>query len=131
MVCTGYRSQSCSVTSAIAAVNEPWSPLILQDALFNGSTLFSEFESSLNIAPIIILTRLSEFVDSGLMELQQSVDDPDVHKYVLTQKGSDLAPSLIALGAWGKEWGDQEVLELGLEHDCGGALEQLIRCQSC
>ena len=131
MVCRGYRSQSCSVTSAIAAVNEPWSPLILQDALFNGSTLFSQFELNLNIAPIIIATRLSEFVDSGVMELHQNISDPDLHEYVLTQKGIELAPSIIALASWGDRWTDQEGPEFSLEHDCGGALEQLIRCLGC
>jgi DNA-binding SARP family transcriptional activator/DNA-binding HxlR family transcriptional regulator len=131
MVCRGYRSQSCSVASAIAAINEPWSSLILEDALFNGSMRFSEFESNLNIAPIIIATRLSEFVDGGVMEMHQNVDSSDLHEYVLTKKGIDLAPSMIALAAWGNIWGDQGDPEPELEHECAGTLEQLLRCHTC
>jgi DNA-binding SARP family transcriptional activator len=72
-----------------------------------------------------------EFVDSGVMEVHQNVESPNVREYVLTQKGRELAPSVIALASWGARWTEQEGPEPELEHDCGGALEQLMRCVNC
>ena len=100
--------------------------------MFNGTTRFSDFQLRLNIAPNIVALRLSSFVDSGLMELRQADEDRSLHEYILTKKGMDLAPAVIALAKWGSQWTSQEDPPLELEHNgIGGTLELLIRCTSC
>jgi DNA-binding HxlR family transcriptional regulator/DNA-binding SARP family transcriptional activator len=132
VVCKNYRDSNCSAVHALNAVGERWSPLIIQDALFNGTTQFSTFETNLEIAPDILSARLTNFVEAGVMELRRNEEVPNQQEYLLTEKGRDLAPMMIALSHWGDRWTEQDGHPVVLEHDgCGGVLEQLIRCEGC
>ncbi len=100
--------------------------------MFNGTTEFATFAANLEIAPDILFPRLSEFVASGLMELQLNAEHPNRQEYVLTEKGRELAPMMIALAHWGDRWSEGDDVPVVLEHDeCGGIIEQLIRCDGC
>jgi DNA-binding SARP family transcriptional activator/DNA-binding HxlR family transcriptional regulator len=132
MVCTSYRDRHCAAARALDAISEQWSPQIIQDALFNGTTEFATFAANLEIAPDILLPRLSEFVASGLMEVVLNAEHPNRQQYVLTEKGRDLAPMMIALAHWGDRWDEEGDAPVVLEHGgCGGIIEQLIRCDGC
>jgi DNA-binding SARP family transcriptional activator/DNA-binding HxlR family transcriptional regulator len=132
MVCPSYRDKQCAAVRALDAISEPWSPLIIQDALFNGTTEFASFAANLEISPDVLLARLNEFVGSGLMELQLNSEHPNRQEYVLTEKGHDLAPTMMALAHWGDRWTDLNSDGVVLEHEgCGGIIEQLVRCESC
>jgi DNA-binding SARP family transcriptional activator/DNA-binding HxlR family transcriptional regulator len=132
VVCKSFRDTNCSAVRALEAVSEQWSPLIIQDALFNGTTQFSDFEVNLEIAPDVLSSRLNGFIDSGLMELRRNYDHPNRQEYLLTEMGRDLAPMMIALSQWGDRWLEQDGDTVHLEHaECGGILEQLIRCSTC
>jgi DNA-binding SARP family transcriptional activator/DNA-binding HxlR family transcriptional regulator len=132
VVCTSYRDKNCAAVRALNAISEQWSPLIIQDALFNGTTQFSAFARNLEIAPDVLSSRLIGFVDLGLMEIEQNAEHPYRQDYVLTEKGRDLAPMMIALAHWGDRWSEQGSEPVVLEHEgCGGIVEQLVRCDSC
>lgn len=99
-----YANQQCSAARALELVGERWSLLILRDAMFRGFTRFSQFQKSLGLATNILATRLDGFVAAGLMERRQpglSSEQPD---YVLTRKGLELKPVIIALTEWGDRW---------------------------
>ena len=49
-----YDSQVCSIARALEVVGERWSLLIVRDALFAGSTRYSDFQRSLGIATNIL-----------------------------------------------------------------------------
>jgi DNA-binding HxlR family transcriptional regulator len=118
-----YENQECSAARALELVGERWSLLILRDALFRGYVRFSDFQRSLGLAPNILAKRLESLVEAGIMELRSS-------EYVLTQKGLDFKPVVIALTAWGDKW-----VEPGpavFEHSgCGGVVEQRLECAVC
>ena len=61
-------------------------------------TWFSDFERRLRIAPNILAERLDGFVADGLMERR------DDQEYVLTEKGRELGPVIVALTEWGDRW---------------------------
>lgn len=125
-----YENQACSAARALEMVGERWSLLILRDALFRGFTRFSDFQRSLGIAPNILATRLDSFVKDGIMEARPSSLNSDHRQYVLTPKGLDLKPVVIALTAWGDKWVAPGPAEY--EHsDCGGIVEQQLRCIDC
>ena len=63
-----YENQDCSAARALELVGERWSLLILRDAMFRGSTRFSEFQKSLGVATNILAKRLEGLVQGGLME---------------------------------------------------------------
>lgn len=97
-----YENQDCSVARALELVGERWSLLILRDALFGGSTRFSQFQKSLGVATNILTKRLEDFVAAGLMDRRQPQGEQA--EYLLTQKGLELKPVIIALTEWGDKW---------------------------
>ena len=99
-----YESENCSAARALELVGERWSLLILRDAAFAGHTRFSEFERSLGIAPNILASRLESFVVGGLMELRPNAEHKGQSEYLLTEKGRDFIPTIVALSSWGDRW---------------------------
>ena len=126
-----YESQNCSVARSLELIGERWSLLILRDAIFAGATRFGDFQRSLGLASNILTTRLDRFVETGLME-RRAAPESSYEEYVLTEKGRDLKPALIALTHWGDRWAAPEGPPRLLEHSgCGGLLEQLTACTRC
>jgi DNA-binding HxlR family transcriptional regulator len=84
-------------------VGERWSPLILRDAMFAGITRFSQFQKSLGVATNILAKRLDDFVAAGIMEHRPGAPGEQA-EYVLTRKGMELKPFVVALTDWGDKW---------------------------
>src|SRR5262249_21056445 len=99
-----YDNQDCSAARALELVGERWSLLILRDAMFRGYTRFSQFQKSLGLATNILAKRLEGFVAAGLMEHRQPGAAGEQAEYLLTQKGLELKPVIIALTEWGDKW---------------------------
>src|SRR5215471_11281330 len=64
-------------------------------------TRFNQFQKSLNIAPNMLTRRLNALVDTGVLERRLYSDRPPRYEYILTEKGRDFRPVLIAMTAWG------------------------------
>lgn len=92
----------CPVARSLECIGEGWSFLILRDA-FQGFTRFDEFEKSLGIAPNILSRRLAHLTDAGLFERRRYSERPPRYEYVMTEKGRDLFPVLMAIFAWGNK----------------------------
>ena len=90
----------CPVARSLERVGEWWSIMILRDA-FHGLTRFDQFQSSLPIAPNMLTRRLTALVEDGLLEKQLYSERPKRYEYVLTPRGEDFRPVLIALSQWG------------------------------
>ena len=99
-----YENQECSAAWTLELVGERWSLLILRDAMFGGFTRFSQFQKSLGIATNVLAKRLDGFVATGLMERQKPGSAGEPGEYLLTQKGLELKPVIIALTEWGDKW---------------------------
>jgi len=97
---SSFRTMECPVARSLEEVGEWWSILILRDA-FYGLTRFDEFLKSLGVAPSILTRRLAGLVEHGLLEKQRYCERPPRDEYVLTDKGRDFQPVLLALLAWG------------------------------
>ena len=93
----------CSLPTALEAMGERWSFLILRGA-FNGLRHFEEFQTTLGIARNILANRLSRLVEHGILERHGCTDDRRKIEYRLTEKGVDLLPTMIALRQWGEKW---------------------------
>src|SRR6266403_5509689 len=90
----------CPIARSLERVGEWWSILILRDAL-HGLRRFDQFQKSLGIAPNMLARRLNALVDAGLLERRRYSEHPPRDEYVLTARGRDFRPVLIALMAWG------------------------------
>jgi DNA-binding HxlR family transcriptional regulator len=127
-----YDNQNCSAARALEVIGERWSLLIVRDALFGGLTRFAEFQRNLGIAPNILASRLDSFVAAGLMEPRRYSEQHEHREYVLTEKGRDLQPVIIALTAWGDRWAAPHGPPVVYEHvDCGGPIGLQLHCATC
>jgi DNA-binding HxlR family transcriptional regulator len=99
---TSFGSMQCPIARSLERVGEWWSILILRDAL-HGLTRFDQFQKSLDIAPNMLARRLSGLVEAGLMQRRLYSKHPPRHEYVLTERGRDFRPVLLALLAWGNK----------------------------
>ena len=127
-----YDQENCSAARALEIVGERWSLLIIRNAMFGGLTRFTEFQRALGIAPNILTSRLDRFVEAGLMQTRPLATDPETHEYVITPKGLDLQPVIIALTAWGDRWAAPEGPPILYQHEgCGGPIHQHLSCQNC
>src|SRR3569623_1569238 len=90
----------CPIARGLERVGEWWSILILRDAL-HGFSRFDQFQQSLGIAPNMLARRLASLVKSGLLERRLYNQRPPRNEYVLTEKGRDFRPDILALMAWG------------------------------
>src|ERR671939_364728 len=95
-----FGNMACPIARSLERVGEWWSMLILRDAL-QGMTRFDELQKSLGIAPNMLTRRLNALVEAGLLERRRYRERPPRDEYVLTERGRDFRPVLLALLAWG------------------------------
>jgi DNA-binding HxlR family transcriptional regulator len=127
-----YAAEVCSIARALEVVGERWSVLIVRNALFAGSTRFSDFQRSLGIATNVLTTRLDGFVDAGIMRRHRYSEQPEAYEYLLTEKGRDLAPALIALTEWGDRWAAPDGPPILYSHSvCGSDVHHDVVCATC
>jgi len=99
-----YEGQDCSAARTLELVGERWSLLILRDAMFRHSTRFGQFQTSLGVAPNVLAARLEGFEAAGLMKRRVRKGSGEPPEYVLTRKGMELKPVIMALTQWGDKW---------------------------
>jgi DNA-binding HxlR family transcriptional regulator len=127
-----YEAEVCSAARTLELVGERWSLLIVRDALYRGTTRFADFQRDLGVASNILAKRLDGFVAAGLMEQRRYSERPEHHEYVLTEKGRELQPVIIALTAWGDRWAAPDGPPILYEHArCGGAMHAQLQCATC
>jgi DNA-binding HxlR family transcriptional regulator len=95
-----FGAMVCPIARSLERVGEWWSILILRDA-FAGMTRFDEFQKSLGIAPNMLTRRLTALVEAGLLERRRYNERPPRDEYLLTRRGRDFRPVLLAMMAWG------------------------------
>ena len=94
------EKQSCSVARALSVVGDRWTLLILRDCFF-GVTRFEAFENRLGIPRRILSDRLKMLVAKGVLRRQPYRGHSRRFDYLLTARGRDLQPVLLAMFAWG------------------------------
>ena len=93
----------CSMAKALDVVGDPWTMLILRDAL-RGVTRFDELATRLEIPRATLTARLDHLCVRGVLERRPYQDRPPRDEYVLTDKGRALRPVVVTLTQWGDEW---------------------------
>jgi DNA-binding HxlR family transcriptional regulator len=126
-----YSKETCAVAGALQVVGDAWTLLILREAFF-GVRRFDEWQARLGVARNVLAARLKSLVEHGVLEARLYSEHPPRKDYVLTAKGRDLRPVLLAL----KTWGDHHVYgeggrPLDWVHSCGAELEASLVCVSC
>ncbi len=132
MLGNSYDNQVCSIARALEAVGERWSLLIVRDALFAHVTRFNDFQHNLGLATNVLKSRLDSLIDVGIMQHSRYSERPGKYEYLLTDKGRDFAPVLIALTGWGDRWSSPDGPPILYRHTtCGGSIRQELACSNC
>ncbi len=100
---TSLVHMNCSIAQTLDVVGDPWTLLIVRDALF-GISRFDDFRRSLDIPRATLTSRLDTLVEHGVMERRQYQERPERHEYALTEKGRDLRRVMVSMLQWGDEW---------------------------
>lgn len=98
-----FEGSLCPIARSMDSIGEWWSMLIIRDAML-GVRRFSDFQRSLGMARNILTTRLRKLVASGVLETVAASDGSAYREYVLTEKGRDLLPVMVAIRQWGEKY---------------------------
>lgn len=103
MAKTEWADDPCPIARGLGVLGERWSILIVRDAML-GSARFSEFRTSLGIAPDILSARLTALVAAGVFEPVEYQDHGSRRRqrYELTAAGRELSTILAALAQWAR-----------------------------
>lgn len=125
-----WTADHCSVAKTLEVISTRSAFLILREA-FYGTTRFDEFAERVGLSEPVTAARLRELVADGLLE-REDYREPGQRtrqRYLLTPKGSDLLPALVALMQWGDRWLDDRGGRVELRHrDCGEHVGVELRC---
>ncbi len=128
---TSFSGMSCSIAQTLEVVGEWWTLLILRDS-FLGVTRFDEWQRRLGIARNVLSARLDALVEAGVLERRRYQEHPPRDEYVLTRKGTDLAPVLDAMRVWGDRYAAPDGAPALLVHDdCGEVTAPVAHCARC
>ncbi len=132
MLRNDYENQSCSIAGALEVVGERWSLLIVRDILL-GLRRFDELQSQLGIARNVLQSRLERLQEHGVIERHPYQQRPLRYEYLLTEKGLDLWPTIVALMKWGDRYTPPEggPAVIVTHRDCGGTVDEHRICERC
>lgn len=100
---TRLSEHSCSIAKALDVLSDPWTMLILRDALL-GVTRFDDFIERLGIPRATLSARLGHLCDHGVLRREAYQESPPRWEYLVTDKGDALRPIVLMLMRWGDEW---------------------------
>ena len=108
-----------SISHILDVIGEGWSILIIREA-FLGTRRFEEFQGRLGIARNILAARLKNLCANQILDRVPVKEGAKRHEYILTRKGIDMMPMLVALTQWGDRWvfgeNNEPILFLDREH---------------
>lgn len=119
----------CPIARTLDLVGEWWTLLIVRDALL-GARRFDDFKAS-GIADNILAARLKKLTEAGILKRRRYQTQPDRYEYLLTDKGGELAPVVLALRTWGKRYTKGPDRSRIVHTSCGGNVEVGFRCATC
>ncbi|HLI96615.1 MAG TPA: helix-turn-helix domain-containing protein [Candidatus Baltobacteraceae bacterium] len=122
-------AQPCPIARTLDLVGEWWTLLIVRDAL-QGARRFDEFKST-GIADNVLSARLKKLTEAGILKRKRYQTHPDRYEYLLTEKGSELAPVVLALRSWGKRFTKGPDTSRIIHQTCGGSIEPSFHCTKC
>ena len=117
---------------SVDVLGDRWTQLVLA-SFFLGAHRYDEILQHWNIATNILASRLKTLVETGLLQRRLYQRGPDRYEYILTPKGMDIYPIIVALTLWGDRWlSASRGVPLILHHrPCGVHLDPVAVCDRC
>ncbi len=124
--------EPCSLARTVAVIGDRWTLLILREC-FLRVRRFEGFQSSLQITRHLLSERLKKLVSFGILRRVPYQEAPKRYEYILTQRGLDLYPIIMAMVHWGDtHMADERGRPLLHEHKtCGKLFDPVMVCSEC
>ena len=126
-----WAADNCSMARALDVIGTRSALLLLREAFF-GARRFDDFQRRAGVTAAVTAARLRDLVDAGLLGRHpyQESGQRTRQEYLLTSKGRDLFPVLVALVQWGDRYlSDPAGPPVRLWHDsCEAEVRVEVRC---
>ena len=96
----GRQRSPCPVACALDILGDKWSLLVVRDLLMGKRTYGELLESPEGIPTNILADRLKRLQENGLVVASPYQEHPVRYAYLLTKRGLDLGPILLAVVNW-------------------------------
>ncbi|MGH8861824.1 MAG: winged helix-turn-helix transcriptional regulator [Jatrophihabitantaceae bacterium] len=114
-----------SVAVATGLVGDEWTLWIVARALEQGLTRYSDWLAAGPISSSVLMSRLARLVEAEVFERE-------LNRYHLTQRGRQLWPLLLAIGAWERRWAMAGNDPPPTRHtECGNVFAPVLVCAAC
>jgi DNA-binding HxlR family transcriptional regulator len=126
-----WEATECSIGRALDVVGTRSAMMLIREAYYGGHR-FDDLARRAGITEAIAAKRLRELVDADLFT-RRPYREPGQRtrdEYVLTERGRDLFPALVALMSWGDRYlSERQGPPIQLTHSgCGAPVETSVRC---
>jgi DNA-binding HxlR family transcriptional regulator len=122
----------CAIAQMLGVISTKTAFLVLREA-FYGATRFDQFAERAQISEPVAAARLKELTMEGLLE-KVPYREPGQRtrfEYVLTDKGADLLPTLLAMWNWGDRWIFDGGGRIEFRHrDCDAPIRAVLACEA-
>ncbi len=125
----GPAGDRCPIDRTLQVVGSRSAFLLLREA-FYGTTRFDDLVRLTGFSEAVTANRLKELVAHGLLERRpyRQPGQRTRHEYVLTERGHDLLPVLIALGQWSLKHSPDKGGPTSLHDHCGSEVSVVLQC---
>ncbi len=97
---------NCPVARTATLIGTRWTIVILRDLFMAETVRYQDFLKSLaGISPNTLSDRLKMLEKVGIIKRRIYQEHPPRAEYLLTKKGRELAPVLMAIRDWGEKHG--------------------------
>ena len=104
--------KTCPIRVSLGVLGKKWTLLILRDIAFLKIDRFNQIRRTIpGLTSRVLVMRLRELEESGLLEPIVIQDKPKLVRWTLTKKGKDTIPILMSLISFGAKWYSNEVFE--------------------
>lgn len=126
------EEEPCSLARTVAVIGDRWSLLVLREC-FLRTRRFEGFQSKLKITRHLLADRLKKLVRFGVLRRVPYQEAPKRFEYLLTQKGLDLYPIVMAMVHWGDtHMVDERGRPIIHQHKtCGKVFDPVLVCSEC
>jgi DNA-binding HxlR family transcriptional regulator len=126
------EEEPCSVARTVAVIGDRWTLLVLRDC-FLRVRRFEDFQARLGVTRHVLADRLRKLVRHGVLRRVPYQTLPKRHEYILTQKGLDLHPIIMAVVHWGDvHMADERGRPVLHQHKlCGKTFDPVMTCSEC
>jgi len=100
-----WEPAGCSIARALDIIGTRSAILILREAYY-GTRRFDSFAGRIGITDAAAAKQLRKLTNAGLLEKRpyRESGQRTRYEYILTQKGLDLLPAIVALWQWGDKY---------------------------